>query len=83
MYFCGTGDERMSSTHGNRIKSRRISVRKDERKTPRGGTRSRLHNILQMTFRSVDFGDVGLIHMTNNQTQCRPFADTIMNFIFL
>jgi hypothetical protein len=38
--------------------------------------------IFQMTFRSVGFGDVGLIHMTKDETQCRPFADTVMNFTF-
>jgi len=83
MYFCCTGDELKSSTHGNRINSRRILVGKDERKTPSGRTRRRLHNILQITFRSVGLGDVGLIHMTNDQTQCQPFADTIMKFTLL
>jgi len=54
------GDERTSSTHGNRVNSHRILVRKDERKKPRWRTRRRLQNILQMTFRSAGFGDVGL-----------------------
>ena len=77
------GDERTSSTHGNRVNSHRILVRKDERKKPRWRTRRRLQNILQMTFRSAGFGDVGLSYMTNDQAQSRPFADTITYFTFL
>ena len=73
MYFCGADDERTISTHGNRINSRRRLVGKDERKTLSGKNRRRLHNILKMMFRSIGFGDVELIYMTNDQTQCRPF----------